>query len=521
MNSKTNCMCAWIGFVLVLSIQTPGLPSFPGAKGFGNVTTGGRGGAVYHVTNLDDSGTGSFRDAVSTPGRIIVFDTSGYIVATSPVVVKSDLTIAGQTAPGEGIGFMGAEASFSNSTNIVCRFMRFRQGSLDPNAKKSGINLLNTDSVMLDHVSIEFAQYDGIDAVGSAHVTVQNCILADPIGQQFAAHIEGDSISWWRNLFANAHNRCPLAKANTQYVNNVVYNYQAGYTAGNSGGHFLHDIIGNVFISGPRTTSAGNYFYQMGNQSVWAQDNIADVNDDGALGATAASWPGDTKLTGPWASTSQALATMAAKDAFTWVTAHAGASLHRDQVDSQVVSQTLTLGKVGDMWTSQTATGLTNSGYGVIRQGKDSIDGDGNGIPDWWKKKHGLSLTDASVAAKTNLSADGYSNLEMYIDELAGDPVVYSTTSAINPAAPAHAAPRLLGGMLRLDLSCASEVRVDAVDLSGRIIASVFHGALPAGEASLPTNLAGRRGVNFLRIEIGGRLVYCTIQMRLGPQTRR
>jgi hypothetical protein len=135
---------------------------------------------------------------------------------------------------------------------------------------------------------------------------------------------------------------------------------------------------------------------------------------------------------------------------------------------------------------------------------------------DWWKKKHGLSLTDASVAAKTNLSADGYSNLEMYLDELAGDPVVYSTTSAIGPVAPARAAPRLLGGMLRLDLACASEVRVDAVDLSGRIIASVYHGALPAGEASLPTELSGRRGVNFLRIEIGGRLVYCTLQMRLG-----
>jgi len=519
MNFQTKRVYTWIGFALVLSVQTFGLPSFPGAKGFGSVATGGRGGAVYHVTNLGDSGTGSFRDAVSKSGRTIVFDTSGYIVVTSPVVVKSDLTIAGQTASGEGIGVMGREVSFSNSTNIVCRHIRFRQGSLDPDAKKSGLNLLNTDSVMLDHVSIEFAQYDGIDAVGSAHVTVQNCILADPIGQQFAAHIEGDSISWWRNLFANAHNRCPLAKANTQYVNNVVYDYQAGYTAGNSSGHFLHDIIGNVFISGPGTTSTGNYFYQMSNQSVWAQDNIADVNGNGVLDNTAASWPGDTKLTGPWASTSQALATMAAKDAFAWVAANAGASLHRDQVDSQVVSQTLSLGKVGGMWTTQTATGLTNSGYGVIRPGKDSIDSDGNGIPDWWKKKHGLSLTDASVATKTNLSADGYSNLEMYLDELAGDPVVYSTSIAL-PAAPTpvRAVPRLLGGILRLDLASTAEVRVDAVDLSGRIIASIFHGTLPPGEVSLPTNLEGRHGVDFLRIEIGSKLVYCNLQMQFGSK---
>jgi len=96
-------------------------------------------GAVYHVTNLGDSGTGSFRDAVSKSGRTIVFDTSGYIVVTSPVVVKSDLTIAGQTASGEGIGVMGREVSFSNSTNIVCRHIRFRQGSLDPDARRAGL----------------------------------------------------------------------------------------------------------------------------------------------------------------------------------------------------------------------------------------------------------------------------------------------------------------------------------------------------------------------------------------------
>jgi hypothetical protein len=471
--------------------------------GFGNVATGGRGGTVYHVTNLSDAGAGSFRDAVSQSGRIVVFDTSGYIVLSTPVSVKSDITIAGQTAPGEGIGIMGREVSFSNSTNIVCRFVRFRQGMLDPDAKKSGINLLGVSKAMMDHISIEFAQYDGIDAVGSSDVTVQNSIMADPTGQQFAAHIEGDSISWWRNLFANVHNRCPLAKANTQYVNNVVYDYQLGYTAGNSSGHFLHDIIGNVFVSGPATTTPTDAFFQLANQSVWAQDNILDSNDDGVLDNTPAPWPGDTKLPKPWASTSQALATMAAKDAFGWIASHVGASLHRDQVDSQVVSEVLSLGKKGSLWTTQTATGLTNSGYGIIRSGKDSLNTNGDGIPDWWKKKHGLSLADATVANKTNLSANGYTNLEMYLDELAGDPVVYAST-ALRPVPPTRAAPEISGGALRLQLGSSAQVRVDAMDLSGRILSRVFQGVLPAGESNLPANLDGHRGVLLLRVEIAG-----------------
>ena len=100
--------------------------------------------------------------------------------------------------------------------------------------------------MIFDHVSIEFAQWNNIDSVGGTNITVQYSIDADPIGQQFAAHAETGPYTWVSNLFANSHNRCPLAKANTQYVNNVVYNYQAGYTAGNSAGVFSHDII-NIF----------------------------------------------------------------------------------------------------------------------------------------------------------------------------------------------------------------------------------------------------------------------------------
>src|ERR1039458_6084533 len=101
-------------------------PAFPGALGFGANITGGRGGSVYHVTTLADSGTGSFRDAVSHSKRIIVFDVGGYIKLNSAVSCSGDLTIAGQTAPGGGIGFRGGEISFSSRSNILCRYIPIR-----------------------------------------------------------------------------------------------------------------------------------------------------------------------------------------------------------------------------------------------------------------------------------------------------------------------------------------------------------------------------------------------------------
>ena len=102
--------------------------AFPGAQGWGRFATGGRGGTVYHVTNLNDSGTGSLRDAISQPNRIIVFDVSGVINIESRLVFKNNLYVAGQTAPGEGIVVDGNGVSFSGANNIIVRHVRFRLG---------------------------------------------------------------------------------------------------------------------------------------------------------------------------------------------------------------------------------------------------------------------------------------------------------------------------------------------------------------------------------------------------------
>ncbi len=393
--------------------------AFPGAVGVARMATGGRGGTVYHVTTLDDSGTGSFRDAVSAGPRIIVFDVGGYITLKTPISAKSNLTIAGQTAPGDGIGIMAGEVSFSGAKNVIARYIRFRQGDLDPDSTKSGINLLNTDTMIFDHVSIEFAQWNNIDAVGASNVTVQYSISADPIGQQFAAHTETGPYTWYRNLFANAHNRCPLAKANTQYVDNVVYDFQAGYTAGNSAGVFSHDVINNYFIVGPATTSANNAFYQVNAQLMYASGNLLDKSLDGTLNGAALDIPGAaTKLASPFSPDTASIPTSGAANAYSVVVAQAGASLHRDQVDTLVIADLTSLGKTGQLWTHQTATGLANSGYGTLQGGTPPVDSDDDGMPDTWETKYGLNPKSASDASG-DFDHTGYTNIEKYVNGLA------------------------------------------------------------------------------------------------------
>ena len=393
--------------------------AFPGALGFGKMATGGRGYAAYHVTNLNDTGTGSFRDAVSTGNRIVVFDVGGYVNLQTPVSVKSNLTIAGQTAPGDGIGFMGREVSFDAASNDIVRYARFRQGLLDSDAKKSGINLLDATNVIFDHISIEFAQYNNVDAVGATNITIQYSIDADPTGQQFGAHTEmtGGFFTWYGDLFANAHGRCPLAKSNTQYVNNVVYNYQYAYAAGDTSGVFWHDIIHNYFIAGPSTTSPGDYFYQMNQtQTVYINGNLADTDKDGTLNGTDAGYPGGTThATAASSPDTASLPTTSAAASFAAVIASAGASLHRDQVDALVIADVNSLGKSGSLWTTQTATGLGNTGYGTLAGGTAPVDTDQDGMPDSWETKYGLDPNNAADATG-DFDHTGYTNLEKYIN---------------------------------------------------------------------------------------------------------
>jgi hypothetical protein len=435
--------------ILILSVifliiaggeATAQIPAFPGAFGFGAKATGGRAGTVYHVTNLGDAGSGSFRDAVSASNRIVVFDVGGYITLKTAVSVKSNLTIAGQTAPGQGIGFRGGEISFANSSNIICRGIRIRPGSETASTDDDALSLYLARNVILDHCSFEFAPWNNIDGVSDdwqnnpvTDITFQNCLIADPTGQQFGSHCESVSSqwSWFYNIFANSHNRNPLAKVNTVFVDNVLYNYSAGYTTHTST-RFKHDIINNQFVFGPASTGTDNTWFQIdSNQSIYASGNIKDNNLDGVLNGetTTPYWyQGEgTVLSTPWSPLPSSVPVYTAKTAFR-ITASLAGTLPRDQMDSLIINQIKTLGKGSSgltagtagpgsvLYTSQTETGLGNNGYGTITTDTRDTDADNDGMPDFWEKTVGTNplVNDAMQAA-----SDGYANIEQYVNWLA------------------------------------------------------------------------------------------------------
>jgi autotransporter-associated beta strand protein len=426
------------------------LRAFGEAEGFGAVATGARNASsptIYHVTNLNDSGAGSFRDAVSADNRIVVFDVGGYIHLTSPVSARSNLTILGQTAPGDGIGIYGAEVSFFGRTNDIVRYVRFRDTTLDPgyagtsSTSSSSSNCLNIGSssnMIFDHVSCEFAAYNNIDASSAPNLTFQNSIVAAPIAsQRFNFHWEGGgsaSAGWGagtfvNNLFIDGHNRSILAKGDTQYVNNTVYNYQAGFTSGNSAGTFRYDVVGNYFVTGPSTTSASNDYYQVNsNQSAYSTGNIRDSNNDGALNGSSSNTVDSANiLTTPWSASTSQLPQLGAAASYAWNVAHAGTSLKHDlstyavstgfdAVDAYMVGEVTSLGSGGRLWSSESQTGLSNGGLGTLATGSRPTDSDNDGIPDAWESAHGMNPNNAADALALNPL--GYRMIEQYANEL-------------------------------------------------------------------------------------------------------
>jgi autotransporter-associated beta strand protein len=402
--------------------------SFPGAVGFGDTATGGRGGSIYVVTNLNSSGAGSFEDAVSESNRIIVFAVGGDVQMSAAISCASNLTILGQTAPGEGIAFLGHEVSFNDSSNCIIQYIRAREGSTDTSAKAS-INLGGTSDMILDHVDAEFSQYDNIDAVGSPtttnNITLQNSLIADPIkAQVFNMHTEGSNTTYENNIFANAEGRSVLAKSNTQFVNNVIYDYGYAYTTGNSGGVYSYDLLDNYFVAGQSTTSPGDAWYQLdSNQSAYSSGNLLDTNKNGVLDGSATTPGGVNTLTSEWSPTTQYLPTLSATAAYAFDLAHAGdlysngnGTFSRDDVDTQIASQVASYGTSGTILNEPDDDGISgNGGLGSLPTASASAN-TLDTVPFTWLTEHGLSTTSATDLTLPN--ALGYDMIEEYAQQI-------------------------------------------------------------------------------------------------------
>lgn len=398
--------------------------AFPEALGFGANVTGGRAGTVYHVTNLNDDGAGSFRDAVSQGNRIVVFDVGGIINIKTAVSIKSNITIAGQTAPGEGIAIHGGKLSTGKQSNIIIRYLRIRPGENTASTKDDALNLYDAKNVIVDHCSVELAPWNNFGGSSDnadyrvTGITVQNSLIANPIGQQFGAHIESidGTWAWYYNAFVNTHNRNPLDKINDIFVNNILYNFEAGYTTHTSA-KFKHDIVNNYFVYGPE--GKNEWFQVDKNQSIYANGNLIDKNRDGVLngGPTSIYYyqgPGE-ELKNPWNELTTKGPMMSAASAWRYVTSQSGV-LPYDDIDSLIWHQVGTLGKEGALVKSVGAMGLkTNNGWGEVIAGKAATDSDKDGIPDYFENAMGYDTAKDDAMTK---ESDGYVRIEKYINWL-------------------------------------------------------------------------------------------------------
>lgn len=401
---------------LLLAAQTAAaqLPAFPGAEGFGAAATGGRGGKVYHVTNLNDSGDGSFRDAVSVPGRTVVFDTCGVIRITDKIKAAGGLTIAGQTAPGDGIVVYGNSISFSGNT--IVRYMRFR-GSIN---MPKGACVLVADSlehIIFDHVSVQWGRWDNLHLKDSKNATYQYCLIGESIDpQRFGALFENpENVTVHHCLWIDNQSRNPKAKAGIAYINNIVYNWGVnGLVGGHSGADHYQDVIANYFIAGPQSSDKFIGMFSV-TDHVYHTGNIADLNKNGLLdgrivadtdfiSATA------TLLTAPTHHAAIPVKVQSAAEAYSTVSRECGASLYRDAVDARLIGYLTSLGREGVIYKTEEAAG----GQQVLHAGASLPDKDRDGIPDTWEVKMNLNPDDSSDAGE--VTKDGYTNLEHYIN---------------------------------------------------------------------------------------------------------
>ena len=453
------------------------IPSFPGAMGGGAYTFGGRGGKVITVTNLNDRGPGSLRDACEQGGaRIVVFNVSGIIRIKTPIIVRAPyITIAGQTAPGDGVCLAG-ESFWVNTHDVIVRHMRFRRGETWVGRRDDSFGGNPVGNIMIDHCSCTFGLDENISfyrhmfnpgkgyndlKLPTVNVTIQNTISAkalDTYNHAFGSTLGGENCSFMRNLWASNAGRNPSIGWNGifNFANNVIYNWVhrsvdgGDYTA-------LYNIINNYYKPGPLTpkdTPVGHRFvkpeagrsklgyYVFGR--VYCNGNVMEGNetvtkDNWAGGVQVEEQPNtdgytaDMKWNEPFPMPSFPI--MSAKEAYNFVMDNVGANIpKRDIVDQRIIEEVKT-GKAyykegldpesfyqfkyrrlpKDSYKKGIITDIKQVGGYPEYKGKAYKDSDNDGMPDAWEKANGLNPNDPSDANK-DCTGDGYTNIEKYIN---------------------------------------------------------------------------------------------------------
>ncbi len=456
-------------FLLIIVITATGhvgysqAIAFPGAEGFGKYTAGGRGGAVMIVTNLNDDGPGSFREAATkkTP-RIIVFAVSGTIHLQSKLNIAGNVTIAGQSAPGDGICLADYPVMI-NGDNMIIRYMRFRMGDknqkggmVDGNGGDDAFGGLRQKNVIIDHCSMSWSTDEVFSVYASDSTTFQWNMMSEPLNYSY--HYEtgdkdyehhgyggiwgGRHLSAHHNLFAHCNNRTPrfdgirnAPEENADLRNNVIYDFGGNNVYAGEGG--TYNVVNNYYKPGPSTTK--NALTSIANPykkeptipfGKWYVDgNVMQGN--AAINTN--NWTGvrmekgtdadkvAAKLDKPFAIV--AVTTQSAEKAYELVLQSAGASYKRDTLDQRIIDD-VRQGKGGLIdvqggYPHGTAYELTVNAWPTLASLPVPTDKDGDGIPDDWEKKNKLNPTDKKDATLFSLDKN-YSNIEMYLNELVG-----------------------------------------------------------------------------------------------------
>lgn len=457
-----NTGCAQPPVIQTTVANEPAI-AFPGAEGYGKYSTGGRGGQVYIVTTLADDGPGSLRAAINGKGpRMIVFALSGTIHLESPLRIKENTTIAGQSAPGDGICLADHPVSLAGD-NIIIRYLRFRmgdrfqsqKGKVDGSGGDDAFGGMRRKHIIIDHCSASWSTDEVFSVYAGDSTTLQWNIISEPLNYSY--HFETGDKDWehhgyggiWgglhlsahHNLFAHCTNRTPrfngIRQTKTEFVdyrNNVIYNWGGNNIYAGEGGDY--NVIANYYKYGPNTSK--NARYRMVNPGKRDPDigfgkwHVSENYMDDAKDISRNNWLGieignggteqdkkSTIIDKPHPA--EAMPTETATAAYESVLRHAGASYRRDTLDERIVNDVRNrTGRFIDVqggFPHGTAYEQTMNAWPALRAATAPADADRDGIPDSWEKEKGLDPADPADAVKTTLHSF-YTNIEMYLNSL-------------------------------------------------------------------------------------------------------